>query len=160
MAQAREALPALWAGWTVAREEDAVWEALARGLSGPALTDAYVRTWQARALMAEEGTAVTPLGHDVEREVRRSPEAGGCEVELTWTWRVALAHQGHRHLRILRDRAWVRLEEGRIVELVPLDASQVEGRVVDPWMDEAAVDPGFVPAEEWLEAGLMDEVDR
>lgn len=148
----RAALPSLWSAWTVPQEEHAVWIALAEGLGGDALSEAYVRTWVRRMRMASEGTSIRPLGVDWgEVEV----EGPGCGADATWTLRVALAHQGHRHPRVLRQRARVRLDRGRIVRMEPLDLDVVQAIVDDPFVEDAAVD-GFLPGDELLEAGLLD----
>lgn len=152
----REALPALWSAWSVPREEGAVWEALAEGLAGEVLTDAYVRTWARRDRMAAERTRIEPLGVDWGEVRAWGP---GCHAEVTWTLRVALAHQDHRHPRVLRQRARVEVARGRIVALAPLELDVVAEVVTDPFLDEQGVD-GFLPGDELLRAGLLDSAEQ
>ena len=152
----RAALPALWAGWDVPQTPDAVWDALATGLAGDLLTDRYVATWTRRARMAAEGTDVRPLSADIEAvEV---VAGAGCAADVRYALHVVIAHQGHRHPRVLRQEARVTLDGGRLVAAWPRALRVVEGRGGDPFLDDADA-AGFLPGDVLLEAGLLDTGD-
>ncbi len=150
----RAALPALWAAWEVPGDEVSVWKALATGLQGRALTEAYVRSWRARTRATAEGTSVQPLGHDVQQVV---PVAGAsaCVADVTWTLRVVLSHDDHAHPRALRHRARLSAEAGRIVQVVPLAIDTLPARTADPFLTEADAG-GYLLAEELMAAGFLD----
>jgi hypothetical protein len=93
------------------RDESAVYDVLARSISGDLLQRIYLQTTQALALEAQDGTRVkvSDLAVDVD-SVSPLPDHRGFVAQGEWTAFGRVGHWGHLHQRVNKYKANMTVE--------------------------------------------------
>lgn len=88
------------------RQEQDIYDTLARSADGELLRTLYLEILQALTLDGREGTRVTISEFSAEvLEVRRRPDGQGFEASCQWTAMGTVGHWGHTHTRVNRYTA-------------------------------------------------------
>lgn len=112
------------------RDEEHIYDVLARSVDGPLLRRLYLETIEALTLDGREGSRVTISEFSVEvREVMPGVEGGGFEAECQWTALGKVGHWGHMHTRVNRYSAKVRVSpvgsDWKLTDLTVTEARRI-----------------------------------
>ncbi len=148
--------------WEAPLDRDAIYDVLAEVFVGEALTDQYVETWATRAQMEVDEVSVRVLAvHHHTLTLLPPSDEGRVRVDVSWTARGIVTHQGHSHARIHRYRGlFVLAETGagwRVEAVRPKELARVASAIDDLFGDGGdPVDQGFMDPLELFEAGVLD----
>ncbi len=86
------------------REDEQVYDALAKSVDGPLLRDLYLRVKRS-LIMAEQGGALAHIESVQVEQLSRADGGDGRTLEVTWLATSTAEHWGHLHKRTSQYRA-------------------------------------------------------